>query len=342
VPDFPDQMPARNGSVVVTGEQPYTSVMITGAGGYVGHQLVAALAATPGAVRTIVASDVRLPAEQHLAAVEYVSADVCSADLAGLFDRFSVDLVVHLAAIVTPGPGSSRALEYQVDVVGTQRVVDACVATGVRKIIYASSGAAYGYHADNPAWLNEDDPLRGNAEFAYAHNKRLVEEMLARRRSTHPELLQLIFRPGVILGRDAHNQITDLFARRVVLGISRSESPFVIVWDQDVIGAILHGIHRGGTGIFNLAGDGTLTLREMARLMGKRYVPMPAGLIGAALALLKGLHLTQYGPEQVRFLQHRPVLDNRRLKQELGYIPRKTTREAFTYFLEAQDNGTSA
>jgi UDP-glucose 4-epimerase len=143
----------------------------------------------------------------------------------------------------------------------------------------------------------------------------------------------------VILGRDAHNQITDLFARRMVLGLSRSESPFVIAWDQDVIGAIVHGIHRGGTGIFNLAGDGTLTLREMARLMRKRYLPVPAGLVGAALHLLKALHLTQYGPEQVRFLQHRPVLDNRRLKQELGYLPRKTTRETFTYFLEARGHG---
>ena len=39
----------------------------------------------------------------------------------------------------------------------------------------------------------------------------------------------------------------------------------MIIWDQDVVGAIVRGIHAGGTGIFNLAGDGTLTLREMAR-----------------------------------------------------------------------------
>lgn len=331
--DSADQSPAPQGHVMAAGEQPYTSVMITGASGYVGRQLVATLAGEPGSLRTIVASDVRPPG-QCLAGVEYVIADVRSDDLTALCTRFAVDLVVHLAAIVTPGPDTSRALEYAVDVVGTQRVVDACLAAGVRKLIYTSSGAAYGYHPDNPAWLSEDDPLRGNTEFAYSHNKRLVEEMLARCRAAHPELLQLIFRPGVILGRDAHNQITDLFARRMVLGLAGSESPFVIVWDQDVIGAVLHGIRRGGTGIYNLAGDGTLTLRDMARLMGKRYLPVPAGLVGAALGLLKGLHLTQYGPEQVRFLRHRPVLNNRRLKEELGYIPRKTTREAFTYFLE--------
>ena len=124
----------------------------------------------------------------------------------------------------------------------------ACGAAGVHTLIYTSSGAAYGYHADNPEWLDESDPLRGNAEFAYADHKRLVEEMLARWRATHPELRQLIFRPGTILGARAHNQITALFDRSYVLGLSGAQSPFVIIWDQDVVGAILqrHPWQRDG------------------------------------------------------------------------------------------------
>jgi superfamily I DNA/RNA helicase len=50
------------------------------------------------------------------------------------------------------------------------------------------------------------------------------------------------------------------------------------------------------------------------------------------LAVLKKLHLTQYGPEQVDFLRYRPVLDNRRLKQEFGYVPRKTSSEVFDFW----------
>ena len=48
--------------------------------------------------------------------------------------------------------------------------------------------------------------------------------------------------------------------------------------------------------------------------------------------MLKQLHLTQYGPEQVDFLRYRPVLDNRRLKQEFGYVPRKTSSEVFDFW----------
>jgi UDP-glucose 4-epimerase len=140
----------------------------------------------------------------------------------------------------------------------------------------------------------------------------------------------------VILGLRARNQITDLFDGRFVLGLAGAQSPFVIVWDEDVVGAILRGIHQGGAGIYNLAGDGTLTLREMAELLGKPYLPLPPALVAAALWILKRLRLSQYGPEQVRFLRHRPVLSNRRLVQEYGYRPRFGTREAFERFVAAR------
>ena len=320
---------------------PYSSVLVTGASGYIGSQVIAALAHDPRGVKTIIAADIRPPApEMQRADVVYETADVRSANFAELFRRHSVELVVHLAAIVTPGKGSDREVEYQVDVLGTQNVVAGCLGAGVRKIIYTSSGAAYGYHSDNRPWLTEDDPLRGNEEFAYSHHKRLIEEMLARTRREHPELLQLVLRPGTILGKNTRNQITDLFDGRWVLGLSGSSTPFVLIWDADVVGAILRGIHEGGAGIFNMAGDGTLSLREMAKIMRKPYVAIPPGAIAAALSVLKRLGLSQYGPEQVDFLRYRPVLANDRLKKEFGYVPRKTTREVFELFLEGRRGGS--
>jgi len=316
---------------------PYRSVLITGAGGYIGRQVVAALAAERRHLTTIVASDLQAPPpERRLAGIDYLAADICSPELAGSFEKYKIDVVIHLAALVTPGRKSNRELEYKVDVLGTENVLKACVAAGVKKIIYTSSGAAYGYHADNPAWLEEHHPIRGNDEFAYACHKRLVEEMLAHYRESHPELEQLIFRPGFILGATTRNQITNLFEQKRIVGLKGADSPFVIIWDQDVVGAILKGIFEGGSGIYNLAGDGILTLSEMARLIGKPYIALPVGLVKAALWAGKRLGLTQYGPEQVGFLRYRPVLANRRLKEVFGYTPRKTTRQVFDYYLESR------
>jgi len=309
------------------------SVLITGGSGYLGSQLVAELAADRGDVETLVSLDLRsVPEADRLPGVVYEAGDIREPVIADLLHRHGVDTVVHLAAIVTPGKHDSREFLHSIDVGGTENVVSACLETGVRRFIVTSSGAAYGYYADNPEPLHEDDAIRGNPEFAYSDHKRQVEELLARHRREHPELEQVIFRPGTILGASVQNQITALFDGRVVLGIRGSDTPFVFIWDQDVVGCLVEAVRGGRAGIYNLAGDGTMSLVEIADVIGKRVVSVPAWLIRGVLGILHPLGLAQYGPEQVDFLRYRPVLSNERLRDQFGYKLRKTSREAFDFF----------
>ncbi len=301
-------------------------VLVTGSSGYIGSQVVTGLSARPGLAT--VALDVRQPL-QRLAGVTYEVADIRAPEVDAICARHRPQVVVHLASIVTPGKNSNREFEYSVDVEGTRNLLEACVRHGVQRIIVASSGAAYGYHADNSKWLTESDPVRGNQSFAYSWHKRLVEEMLADYRVRQPQLEQIIFRIGTILGTRTRNQITDLFEKRRLIAISGSSSPFVFIHDQDVVAAIVQGVDSPVTGIFNVAGDGKLDIDEIAARLGKGCVEFPPWLLRGALWLLKKLGLTQYGPEQIDFLRYRPVLDNRRLKEEFGYVPKLTSAEAF-------------
>lgn len=304
-------------------------VLVTGGAGFLGSRVTHALAAHPD-VEAVVAADLRAPTESTPGVV-FERCDVTTDDVASLLMRHRIDAVVHLAAIVDPG--RDVTLEYRVDVEGSRRVIDACVATGVARLVVSSSGAAYGYHADNPAWLHESDPVRGNDAFPYSRHKRLVEEMLAAARDTHPDLEQVVFRIGTILGPTVRNQITALWDGPRLLGVAGSDSPFVFVWVDDVAAAMVRAATDGPAGIYNVAGSGRLTVREIARRLGKPVVFLPAWLLQAALWTGRALHLTDHGPEQVRFLRYRPVLANASLIRDFGYTPQMTSAEAFEAYL---------
>jgi UDP-glucose 4-epimerase len=299
-----------------------TRILITGGAGMVGRALACALPSENLVVTDL--GDTGLPG--HL---RFRRMDVTGEDPDKVIGQERPDVVVHLASIVTPPPGMTREQAFAVDVTGTRNVLDACAAHGVKRLVVTSSGAAYGYHADNPVPLTEDAPCRGNPEFAYADHKRQVEEMLATARENTPTLGQVILRVGTVLGAGVDNQITALFRRKRLLSIRGSDSPFVFIWTQDLAQIVKHAATDGPAGIFNVAGDGWLSIDDLARAMGKPVLRLPAWGVKAALAVLHPLGLSQYGPEQVRFLQYRPVLANDRLKQVFGYTPELTSAEVF-------------
>ena len=301
-------------------------VLITGGAGYVGSLLGRGLAASGTFVMGTdlrARSDLTFPVRM---------LDVRDRALEAALHEHRITHVVHLASVLEGG--IDRRRDHDIDVNGTRNVVECCLAAGVRHLTVSSSGAAYGYHADNPEWIDETAPLRAGDRFAYAHHKRLVEELLSGYRASHPRLAQLVLRISTVLGATTQNRITALFAHRRVLTVRGSDSPFVFIWDEDVVGAILHGVIGDRAGVFNLAGDGRLTIHEIAAILGKRELTVPGAALVGALGVARFFRVGRYGPEQVDFLRYRPVLSNRRLKGEFGYRPVKSSAEAFRFYVE--------
>ncbi len=299
-------------------------VLITGIGGYIGSQLAEQL------TQRYFVTGIDLRSHPLLSCPHQVM-DIRDPALVDLLCRQGITHVVHLAAVLEDS--GDRQRDYDIDVNGTRNVLDACLAAGVKHLTVTSSGAAYGYHADNPDWIDEQDPLRGNPEFAYSDHKRQVEELLADYRTRYPQLSQLVLRPGTVLGAETRNLITNLFSKKRILAIRGSDSPFVFIWDQDLINIILDGVLQYRVGIYNLAGDGALPIRRLAELLDKPVLTLPVTALRAALRIGKLLGIGRYGPEKIDFLRYRPVLSNRRLKQEFGYIPLKTSEQTFVYYV---------
>jgi nucleoside-diphosphate-sugar epimerase len=127
-----------------------TRVLVTGAGGFIGSHLVDSLLSAGHSVTGLdrcPAGDRRVAANLaealHQPNFTFVHADLCADDLGPLLAECST--VFHLAAIPGVRPSWTRFEDYALaNIVGTQRLLDECMRSGVRRVVYASSSSVYG------------------------------------------------------------------------------------------------------------------------------------------------------------------------------------------------------
>ncbi len=315
-------------------------ILVTGAEGYIGKKLIKKFIDNSEYIEAVVGIDIKESNDYAKDNFHFVQCDILSEVPDQLIEEYQINTIIHLASIVKAPKWMTRETMYKIDVVGTKKLYESAIKNKVDQFIITTSGASYGYYKDNPEWLKEDDEIRGNDEFAYSKHKRLIEEMLLGYRKKNDLPKQLILRPGTILGKGVSNQITDIFEKAIVTGIKNAKTPFVFIWDEDVINIIYQGIFENKSGIYNLAGDGYLTLPQIARILKKPFLGIPVNFMRAILGFMKRLKLTQYGPEQVKFLLYRPVLSNEKLKSDFRYTPRYSSKEVFEYYLKNNPAGS--
>ena len=285
---------------------------VTGPTGEVGRSLLAALEGSDRVKRVLgMARRPFDPAEFGWEKVEYRRGDV--------LDRSTVDelvadadVVVHLAFIIFGDREETRNVNLE----GTRNVFEACVAA------------------------------RGSDGFYYSAQKAELEALF-HELVDGSGIEEYIFRPSIVGGRDAPALIHDVVKRfqlggrlplerdliRVIPGASpvipEAGTSFQLVHHDDCADALLAAIEgRGAPGIYNLAGDGVVTMTDVARELGWRTVPLP----GLAVKGLVGL-VTRLGrllPQELAWVnvaRRSVIMDTTKARRELGWRPRHDAAE---------------
>ncbi len=174
-------------------------VLVTGAGGFLGRHVVAALLARGHEVRAMVRPAARLEELGWPASVEIFRADLRSTRV--LEPAFEgVDVLVHLAAAVTGG----EDLQFAAGVAGTERLLDAMARTACKRLVLASSFSVYDYSATRRT-LDEEAPLHG-VPALYGRDGYTIakwwQERVTRRYAEKHGWDLTVLRPGFIWGRD--------------------------------------------------------------------------------------------------------------------------------------------
>src|SRR5437660_9148190 len=181
----------------MSGEQRLT-VAVTGPTGTFGFGLIPLLQAEDRVARIVgIARRPFDPAAHGWTKLEYRRGDV--RDEAALRDAFAgADVVVHLAFLVTGGASAEVLRAVNVD--GTVNAFRAAAQAGVRRFVYASSVAAYGFHPDNPVGMTEEWPVRPANRLFYAQEKAELEQLLHAEAAQHPQLDLYLLRPPIVVG----------------------------------------------------------------------------------------------------------------------------------------------
>jgi UDP-glucose 4-epimerase len=314
--------------------------LITGGSGYIGGRLIELLTEQDG--NEVLNLDIRPPALSR-PRTRFIKMDIRDRAIRSLLETERPDALVHLAFVLNPMRDEHTM--YDIDVNGTQNVLDAAAAAGTPHVLVASSTTAYGAWPDNPVPLTEDDPVRGMPGYEYARDKTEIDRLCQLWAARNPDSLMTIVRPTIVFGPNVDNYIVRFWQNAPFLAlVDGIDLDWQFVHEDDVVDAISRLLLEHKAGIFNLTGDGTVKLSEAAAIAGLKTRKVPYRVqrrIAAAMWRLRVPRM-EAPPGQIEFLRYPWIASNEKIKAELEWIPRYTSRETFEIAMRAKGVGSQA
>lgn len=310
-------------------------ILVTGATGFIGEQLVRSLLQREERLRILVRSPQKARAlfGPLAEALEIAEGDL--GDLESLQRATQgVTQVYHLASWISFQASLAKMREINVE--GTRRLMEACQRTGVKRVLHMSSIAAGG-----TAVVEEGGRLRARTEAdppaplgdPYGQTKWEQEQVVLG--YTGPEVV--IVRPSAVFGPGDPAGVNTLVrlvgARRLPFYLGSSQVVSNLVFVRDVVRGSIAAMERGRPGeIYNLVGA-NLTQEQLlgliAQVSGGRAprwalptsVMLGAAYLVAAASRIAGRRRSLVHPNDVRSWTSPWMVSDAKARQELGLVP---------------------
>jgi predicted dehydrogenase/nucleoside-diphosphate-sugar epimerase len=306
--------------------------LVTGAGGFLGRALVAALRARGERVRVLVRKPIAAFAGD--AGIQTVCGD--------LGEPAIVDHAVAGARVVYHVGAAMKGWPQEFEsgtVWGTRNVVESCRKHAVQRLVYVSSMSVYDHAGRDPAAaMTESSAFEPQPQLrgAYTRTKLVAEQCVAQAIAEHA-LPAVIIRPGQIFGPGAErvtpNGVIGLAGRWVAVGSGEVTLP--LVYRDDVVDALLRAAEApeavGGT--FNVVDPVSCTQSQYLARVQRRLGPslkvlrvpqavfmgLATGVELLGKVLKRDMPLTRY---RVRSLRPLSNFDQTAARTRLGWMPR--------------------
>ena len=309
-------MPAERPSPTVP-----SRVFITGANGFIGKALAARLRELGAQVTGV---DLHPDLEHGIVAGSTTDPAAWASELQG------VDTVIHMAAIVsTVAP---LDLAWEVNVMGTRKVLEAASAAGVSRFVLLSSIAAYGHEA--PDGADETYPLKTTGGLSTYTDTKLNSEHVVLAAHAAGEIECVIVRPADVYGPGSvwiREPIALAKAGQMLLPNGGRGIFDPIYIDNFVDGmALVVASDKAAGQIFNLGEGNAMTCMDyfgrVARMAGGKVRTVPIKVAAPVLDLVGGIQRrlgrpNELGAGAMYMLNRRGGFSIAKARSLLGYEP---------------------
>lgn len=304
------------------GAQPGEKILITGIAGGQGRLVAERLR---GAYHVIGVD--RTPWEDHPPDIGVHVLDMRKRKFEDIFRTERPDAVVHQAFIrhfqVEP------RVRHEVNVLGTKRLLEYCVAYGVRRVVVLSSHYVYGALPENPYYLDEEFSLNVSRTYPEVRDLAEVDTLCNAFLWRHPEIATTILRPVATIGSSVHSTMARYLRQRFVPTIMGFDPMMQFIHEDDVAEAMALSLERGTHGVFNVVGPDAVPLSLAIRETGGTAIPIPDTLAHVLFTQLFNLGLYHVPSGAIDFVKYPCTLDGRRFRAATGFQPRRSLEDIF-------------
>ena len=301
------------------------TVAVTGARGAIGGRVLHRLVGS-GSVRRVIGIDAE---RGDVAGAAWRRADVRDPALAARLD--DVDTLVHVA---TDRRADAPATERRsVNVRGTDTVLTAAAAAGVRRVVLLTSAMVYGADATNPVPLADDAPLLADPDLSLVGDWVEMERLAAVTARAHPSLEVVSVRPASLLGAEPDSMLPRLFEAPRLLAIKDAEPRWQFCHEDDLVTALEWAALGRVTGAVTVGCAGWLSQADVERLSGLRSLVVPAARAYATAERLNRIGVLTSPATELRYLAHPWVVASQRLSAA-GWRPAWDNETALREHLE--------
>lgn len=306
--------------------------LVTGATGAIGPVLVKRLLREGHRVRILIRQP--LPPGFFSGPVEVIHGDITNRDVIVRATE-GVEGIFHLAAllhIVNPPPALRTEYE-RVNVGGTQSVVEAAVQSQVKRLVFFSTVAVYGYNSGQI--LTED--TSPYPDTLYSKTKLAAEQLALSAKGYDGYPLSTVLRLAAVYGarvKGNYRRLTQALARGRFIPIGAGDNRRALVYDQDVAeAALLAAQHSAAAGrIYNVSDGQFYLLNEIiaaiCEVLGRTppHFSIPLGPARFAAGVIEDAaqwlgRESPIGRVTIDKYTEDVAVDSQRIQTELGFAP---------------------